>query len=231
MVKNELKTCVFAQNVIFWQQRNLLKIDDMAIEKHPKKERTLVILKPDAVQRSLMGEIIGRIERVGLKFVAFKFLVPTEEQCWTHYNKDEEWFLKKGARIVEDRQNQGLPIEKEAIEYGKDIILANVKFFTAGPVLAMVIEGNRAVAVVKKLVGGTEPTTSDVGTIRGDFTLDSYELSSIDGRAVRNLIHCSDSPEEAEREIPIWFDEKEMVNYRLVQEQVLYDVNLDGILE
>ena len=172
-----------------------------------------------------------RIERTGLKFAAMKFLLPTADQCWTHYNKDEEWFLKKGSRIVEDRQTHGLPIEKEAREYGKDIIQSNVDFFTSGPVLACVIEGNQAVAIVKKLVGGTEPTTSDVGTIRGDFTVDSYALSSLDNRAVRNLIHCSDSPEEAQREIPIWFTPADIISYRLVQEQVLYDVNLDGILE
>ncbi|MDP2837676.1 MAG: nucleoside-diphosphate kinase [Candidatus Moranbacteria bacterium] len=198
---------------------------------HPKKERTLVMVKPDGVQRSLVGEILSRIERTGLKFVAVKFLLPKADQCWTHYNKDEEWFLKKGARIVEDRTTHGLPIEKEALEYGKDIIQSNVDFFTSGPVLAMVIEGNQSVAIVKKLVGGTEPTTSDVGTIRGDFTVDSYALSSLDNRAVRNLIHCSDSSEEAEREIPIWFVPADIVSYRLVQEQVLYDVNLDGILE
>ena len=198
---------------------------------HPKKERTLVIVKPDGIQRSLMGEILMRIERTGLKFVAVKFLLPKADQCWTHYNKDEEWFMKKGTRIVDDRTAQGLPIEKEAREYGKDIIQSDVDFFTSGPVLAVVIEGNQSVAIVKKLVGGTEPTTSDVGTIRGDLTVDSYALSSIDNRAVRNLIHCSDSPEEAEREIPIWFEPTDIVNYRLVQEQVLYDVNLDGILE
>ena len=198
---------------------------------HPKKERTLIILKPDAIQRSLIGEILSRLERTGLKFIAVKFFVPKAEQCWTHYNKDDEWFMKKGTRIVEDRTAHGLPIEKEAKEYGKDIIDSNVTLFTSGPVLACVIEGNQSVAIVKKLVGGTEPTTSDVGTIRGDFTVDSYALSSLDNRAVRNLIHCSDSPEEAEREIPIWFDPSEIVSYRLVQEQVLYDVNMDGILE
>ena len=198
---------------------------------HQKKERTLIIVKPDGIQRSLMGEILMRIERTGLKFVAMKFLLPEADQCWKHYNKDEEWFLKKGARIVDDRTTHGLPIEKEAVEYGKDIIQSNVDFFTSGPVLAAVIEGNQSVAIVKKLVGGTEPTTSDVGTIRGDFTVDSYALSSLDNRAVRNLIHCSDSPEEAEREIPIWFTSADIIGYRLVQEQVLYDVNLDGMLE
>ena len=201
------------------------------MQNHPKKERTLVIVKPDGIQRSLMGEIVCRIERTGLKFVAVKFLLPNADQCWKHYNKDEEWFLKKGNRIIEDRTAHGMPIEKDALEYGKDIIQSNVDFFTSGPVLAAVVEGNQSVTIVKKLVGGTEPTTSDVGTIRGDLTVDSYALSSLDNRAVRNLIHCSDSPEEAEREIPLWFEAKEIVGYRLVQEQVLYDVNLDGILE
>ena len=198
---------------------------------HPKKERTLVIIKPDGIQRALIGEILSRFERTGLKFIAMKFLVPVADQCWKHYNKDEAWFLLKGQRIVEDRTAHGLPIEKEVLDYGKDIIQANVQYFTSGPALAFVIEGNQSVAIVKKLVGGTEPTTSDVGTIRGDLTVDSYALSSIDSRAVRNLIHCSDSPEEAEREIPLWFTEKEVVNYRFVQEQILYDVNFDGILE
>ncbi|MEK9151126.1 MAG: nucleoside-diphosphate kinase [Patescibacteria group bacterium] len=198
---------------------------------HPKKERSLVMIKPDGVQRSLIGEIVTRFERTGLKFIAMKLLVPKAEQCWAHYNKDEEWFLNKGARIVDDRKAHGMPIEKEMIEYGKDIIQANVDFFISGPVLAFVIEGNQSVAIVKKIVGGTEPTTSDVGTIRGDLTVDSYALSSLDNRAVRNLVHCSDSPEEAEREIPIWFEKHELISYRLVGEQILYDVNLDGILE
>lgn len=198
---------------------------------HPKKEQTLVIIKPDGIQRSLIGEVIQRFERTGLKFVSMKLVVPNEDQCWKHYNKDEEWFLKKGNRIVEDRTAHGLPVEKEALEYGKDIIQANVDFFLSGPVLAMVIEGNQSVAIVKKIVGGTEPTTSDVGTIRGDLTLDSYALSSLDNRSVRNLIHCSDSPEEAEREIALWFEKDEILSYRLVQDAILYDVNLDGILE
>ena len=97
--------------------------------------------------------------------------------------------------------------------------------------MVMVWEGNQAVGVVKKLVGGTEPSTSDVGTIRGDFTIDSYAICAVDDRAVRNLIHCSDAPEEAEREIKLWLGSEGILKYRLVQDQILYDVNLDGILE
>lgn len=198
---------------------------------HPSKEQTFVMIKPDGVQRGLVGEILKRIERVGLKIVALKMVVPTEEQCWTHYNKDDAWFLKKGERTMTDRQAAGLPVDKEAIEYGKDIVRALVKFMTSGPVVAMVLSGNQAVGVVTKLVGGTEPLTSDVGTVRGDFTLDSYALSSLDERAVRNLMHCSDKPEEAQREIKIWFKPEEIIKYRQLNEEILYDVNLDGILE
>lgn len=198
---------------------------------HPKKERTFVIIKPDGIQRSMVGEIISRFEKTGLKITAMKFLVPTSEQCWTHYNKDEKWFEEKGARIAKGREENGLPLEKKAIEYGRDIIGQLVAFMTSGPVLAMVIEGNQAVGIVTKLVGSTEPLTSDIGTIRGDLTLDSYDLAGLDGRAVRNLVHCSDKPEEAEREIKIWFAEKEIIKYRSIQEAMLYDFNLDGILE
>lgn len=196
-----------------------------------KKEKTFVIIKPDGVQRSLIGEIINRIERTGLKLIALKFIVPTEDQCWKHYNKDDAWFESKGAKMIDSRKAAGLPADKPAIEYGKDIVWLLVKFMTSGPVAAMVWQGNESVGIVKKIVGGTEPMTSDVGTIRGDLTIDSYDLAGGDERAVRNLIHCSDKPEEAEREIAIWFKKDELIKYRLINEEILYDVNLDGILE
>jgi nucleoside-diphosphate kinase len=196
-----------------------------------QKERTLVLIKPDGIQRSLVGEILKRLERTGLKFIGFKFLVPTQQQLVEHYNKNDEWFLKKGRNIVDDLKREGKSVEKEPLKYGREIIDLIIKFMTAGPILAVVIEGNQSVNIVKKLVGSTEPATSDVGTIRGDLTVDSYTHSTIQNRAVRNLVHCSESPEEAEREIKVWFTGKELVSYRLVQEQVLYDVNLDGLLE
>lgn len=201
------------------------------LKREHHKERTLVIIKPDGVQRALIGEIISRFERTGLKFVGFKFLVPTREQCLTHYNKDEEWFLRKGKRIIEDLTAQGLPVEKDAMAYGKGIIDTILAFITAGPVLAMVIEGNQSVAIVTKITGSTEPATSDVGTIRGDLTVDSYGHSTIQNRAVRNLVHCSESSEEAERELKVWFTEDELISYKTAQERILYDVDLNGILE
>ncbi len=199
---------------------------------HPKKERTFVIIKPDGIQRSLVGEIVSRFERIGYKICAMKFVVPTEEQCWNHYNKDEAWFLKKGNAIIEARKNKGLSIDMSPVEYGKEIIAGAVRYMTAGPVLCIVLEGNQAVSVVKKMVGGTEPLTSDVGTIRGDYSLDSYHLSDTDARgSVRNLIHCTDDVNEYDREVNIWFKKDEIIDYKHIQEAILYDVNLDGILD
>jgi nucleoside-diphosphate kinase len=178
-----------------------------------------------------MGEVIKRFEQTGLKCTAMKMLRAKEEQLLLHYRKSDEWLERKGKEIAADLRAQGLPAEKEPIEYGKDIIRTIVHYMTAAPIVAMVLEGNQAVAVVTKIVGVTEPTASDVGTIRGDYTLDSYTHASFENRAVRNLIHCSDSPAEAEREIAIWFREDELMRYSTAQERILYDVNFDGANE
>ncbi len=196
-----------------------------------KKERVFVILKPDAVHRSLVGEIMRRLEITGLKFTAVKMLLPNREQVLAHYNKDDAWCEEKGNLTIKNIKEKGEEPEKTALEYGRDIMEGNVAFMTSSPVVTMVLEGNHAVGIVKKIVGSTEPMSSDVGTIRGDMTLDSYSLANADGRAVRNLIHCSDSTEEAEREIKVWFSEGELMDYVHVNEKMLYDVNLDGILE
>lgn len=201
------------------------------MSKHPHQERTFVILKPDTVQRSLIGEVIKRFEQTGLKCTAMKMFMADEERLFKHYNKDDAWFKEKGERIVNDLKAQGRAVEKEPIEYGKDIIRANATYMSASPVVAMVWEGNQAVAVIKKIVGSTEPATSDVGTVRGDYTVDSYSHASYENRAVRNLIHCSDMVEEAEREISIWFDESDILPYVTAQEAIMYDVNLDGTPE
>jgi nucleoside-diphosphate kinase len=160
-----------------------------------------------------------------------KMIVPTEAQLLTHYNKDDAWYERKGKGIVEELTAQGKEITKEPIEYGKDIIRTIVRYMTAAPVVAMILEGNKAVTVVTKIVGTTEPSTSDVGTIRGDYTVDSYSHATFENRAVRNLVHQSESPEEAEREIAIWFNEAEIMSYVTAQERIMYDVNFDGIGE
>ena len=199
--------------------------------KHPKKERTFVILKPDAVQRTLIGEVIMRLERTGLKMIGLKMIVATREQASAHYGKDNAWCEKVGGRIIADIEREGKKPTKSALAYGKEILDGLLDFLTSSPIIIMALEGNQAVGVTKKIVGGTEPLTSDVGTIRGDFTSDSYEIAGIDARAVRNLVHCSDAVDEAEREIKVWFKDGELIKYTHVGERMLYDINMDGILE
>ncbi len=189
------------------------------------------MIKVDGIQRSLVGEIIGRFERTGLKIVGMKMFVPDRARATEHYGKDDAWYERKGQVMVENLKAAGKPVEKEAIEYGRDIINVVLNYIVAGPAVGFVLEGYHAVATVKKLVGGTEPLNADVGTIRSDFTLDSYQTANADNRGLRNLIHCSGEIDKAEKEIKIWFNDDELINYRHINEAMLYDVNLDGILE
>ena len=197
-----------------------------------KKEKTLVLIKPDGVQRGLIGEIIKRYERTGLKLVALKMVVPTDEMVERHYLIDPQWKIKAGQKSIESYKKKGLqPPSNNPEEIGERVLNSLKKYLASGPVIAMALEGINAVGIVRKITGSTEPLSSDVGTIRGDFTIDSYEVADVDNRAVRNLIHASGSSEEAEKEINIWFQPEEIINYRLINESILYDVNLDGILE
>ncbi len=200
--------------------------------KHPKEERTLVVIKPDGIQRSLLGEIIKRYERVGLKLVGVKMLVPTTDFIEKHYTLDPEWRRVTGEKTIKGYKDKGMePPCNDPFEITAKILSGLKKYMTSGPVIAMVWQGAHAIKIVRKITGGTEPLATDVGSIRGDFVLDSYQMSDTDGRAIRNLIHASGSVDEAEKEIKHWFDKKELISYRLIAEQILYDVNLDGLLE
>ena len=199
---------------------------------HPKKERTFVAVKPDGIQRSLIGEIIGRFEKVGLKLVAMKMLVADADHIEKHYTLDPEWRRITGEKTIAGYKAKGLPPPSEDPLEITAKILKNLRtYMTSGPIIIMIWEGAHSVKVVRKLVGGTEPLTSDVGTLRGDYVLDSYAMSDADDRTVRNIVHASGSVEEANKEINHWFKPEEVTDYKLVQEQILYDVNLDGILE
>jgi nucleoside-diphosphate kinase len=206
----------------------------MANLKHPREERTLVVIKPDGVQRSLIGEIIKRYERTGLKLLALKMVIPTEKEATEHYYTvgGDAWLEEVGRKARAAYEKRGLKSPyKTNMDNGKAVLEANAKYLSSGPVIAMIWQGNMAVELVRKITGGTEPLTSDVGTIRGDFTLDSFAMADFDQRSVRNLIHASGSKEDAEQEIEIWFKKDEILKYSLVAEKILYDVNLDGIKE
>lgn len=196
-----------------------------------KKERTLVLVKPDGVQRALIGEIVSRLERVGLKIVALKFLLPTKDQAYKHYVKSEAEIEALGNRSIEGKKKSGIEVVENPKELGQKIVNRLVAFLSAGPIVAIVLEGNRSIAITRKLVGSTEPLQSDVGTIRGDYTIDSYALADDGDRSVRNLVHASANVEEADYEIKVWFKDEDLINYKNSFDKILYDVNLDGVLE
>ena len=201
------------------------------MEKHHSKERTLVVVKPDGLQRTLVGEIINRYERLGLKLIAMKMLVADADFIEKHYTLDPNWVRVTGEKTIESYIKKGLtPPSNDPLEITAKILKNLKKYMTSGPVIAMIWQGAHSVKIIRKITGGTEPLTSDPGTIRGDYVLDSYQMSDTDDRSVRNLIHASGSVEEAEMEIVHWFKKEELIDYTLVQERILYDVNLHDLL-
>lgn len=159
-------------------------------------ERTLILLKPDTLKRGLAGEIIGRFEKAGLKIVGAKMLQPDSNHYYRHYEE----------------------IGKMITRRGKDIFEVTLEMMNEGPVIAMVLEGIEAVAVVRKMVGGTEPKTALPGTIRGDYSHISFEHADAEGIATPNIIHASGDRDEAEEEIRHWFSDSELYEYKTVHE-------------
>ncbi len=198
---------------------------------HHKDERTFVIIKPDGIQRTLIGEIIGRYERIGLKLVGMKLMVPTADMVRQHYTLDAGWMQAVGEKGIKGFIDKGqTPPSTDPLAIAENILERNAQYLTAGPIIAMVWQGAHAVKIVRKITGGTEPLTSDVGTIRGDFVLDSYQMSEADNRSVRNLVHASGSVKEAEDEIRHWFTDEELVDYSIVSDKILYAPDMSDIL-
>lgn len=192
---------------------------------HPSKEKTLVIIKPDGIQRNLIGEIVSRYERVGLKLVGIKMMHATEDLIKNHYTLDPGWFRSVGEKGIKGLLDKGIEPESMDPDVVAHAVLRRlIVYMTSGPIIAMVWQGAHAVKIVRKITGGTEPLTSDVGTIRGDYVLDSYSMSNDDDRSVRNLVHASGSVKEAEDEIKHWFRDEEIMEYVLVNDEVLYGV-------
>jgi len=161
------------------------------------KQRTLVLIKPDAVQRGLIGEVITRFERVGLKIVGAKMVHPSYEHYHHHYEGISKMISRRGQKAF-------------------DITLALMQ---KGPVLALVLEGVEVVPVVRKMIGSTEPKEALPGTIRGDYAHISYAYADTVDAPIANIVHASGNDEEAEAEIKHWFSEEELFNYQTVAEQ------------
>lgn len=173
-------------------------------------ERTLVILKPDAVARGIVGEILSRFEKVGLKIVAMKMIFASEEKLKEHYYKDDEWLIEKGKGII---KNKGYPEDYDPKKAGQEIVDGLVQDMRILPVIAMVLEGHNAVNVVRKLVGPTNVEQAQPGTIRGDYSHDTYGLANVSDRPIITVIHASGDLADAEKEVKIWFSPEEIHDY------------------
>jgi len=160
-------------------------------------QRTLVVFKPDAVQRGVVGEIITRFERVGLKIIGTKMLAPNKEHYYKHYEEIGQVITRRGEKVFNN-------------------VLDNM---TQGPVIAMVLEGIEAIELVRKLVGSTEPKSSAPGTIRGDFSHMSYGYGDATNKGIPNLIHASGDAADAEKEIDHWFADSELYDYHVLNEK------------
>lgn len=191
-------------------------------------EKTLVLVKPDGVQRGLVGEIIGRFEKAGLKLVAMKMVWVDKELVGKHYPESRtelltgigEKTLKTYAEYNKDAKAE-LGTD-DPYEIGKLVNQWNKDLLTSGPVVAMVLEGNHAVDNVRRIVGPTLPVFAPPGTIRGDYAVDSPVSANETKRSVRNLIHASGNKEEADYEIDLWFGANDIHDYKRADEHLTH---------
>jgi len=187
--------------------------------KHPKEEITFVMLKPDGVRKGLIGEVINRFERRDLKIVALEMFDPTHEQIDNHYPKDPAWITRLGEKTKSTYEKYGYDMiadfgTDDTSKIGPEIRKWLVDYMKSAPLVRMIVKGTHAVDVVRKIAGDTLPYRADMGTIRGDFSIDSPALANKEKRAVMNIVHCSETPEEAEHEIKHWFGDVKIYDYK-----------------
>ncbi len=184
-------------------------------------EQTLVLIKPDAILRGISGEIIQRFEKVGMKIVAIKMIQAQKETLEKHYYKDETWLKEKGEMY---KKKLNLPEDTDAVSVGEKIVEGIIKDAQISPIIAMVLEGHNAVMTVKRLTGPTNIDDAAPGTIRGDFSHDTFELANKSNRPNITIIHATDNPQEAQKEIDFWFSPDEIYTYTKPEESVHYRV-------
>lgn len=190
------------------------------------KERTLVIIKPDAVKRGLIAEVIARFEKMGLKIIALKLVHPSRQHYRLHYPDNRQYLGQLGGKTLKTYKEYGLSPRKDfgtvdKIKIGKEVRKWLVDSMFSGPVVAMVIQGIHAVDNVRMITGPTIPVFAPPGTIRGDFSMDSPAFANMAKRAVNNIIHASGDIKEAEKEIKLWFSPKEIYDYERADEKVI----------
>ncbi|MBI4280893.1 nucleoside-diphosphate kinase [Candidatus Uhrbacteria bacterium] len=192
---------------------------------HPKEERTFLMIKPDGVRRGLIGEVIHRVEQRGLKIIAMEMFQPTREQMDNHYPKDEAWIRRLGQKTLATYAKYGYDAKGELgtedeLQIGQMVRGWQIDYMVSAPLVKMVIEGVHAVEMVRKLCGQTMPSAAEMGTIRGDFSVDSAASANKEKRSVHNLVHASETPEEAVHEISHWFSPDQIYSYRRAEEMM-----------
>lgn len=192
-----------------------------------KQEKTVFIIKPDGVKRGLVGEILSRFEKRGLKIVALKMVLASKEEIDNHYPKDELWIKRLGEKSLANYQQYGVdPKEKlgtnDPLEIGKMIRKWVVDYMTSGPIVKGVVSGVHAIDMVRKICGNSLPNLADMGTIRGDFSVDSAVSANLNKRSIRNIIHASENTAEFKNESELWFEEKEIYDYKRAEEDIMF---------
>jgi nucleoside-diphosphate kinase len=195
--------------------------------KHIKQQQTLVLVKPDGVKRGLIGEVIGRIERRGLKIVALKMVLVDRELLDKHFPQAEDWVGRLGDKGLKTFTEYKLDVKEymgtdDRMEIGKRVRESLFDYMTSGPLVAMVIEGIHAIDMVRKLAGHTLPVFAEMGTIRGDFSVDSPSIANTEDRAIHNIMHASETIEEAQNEVGLWFNPEEIHSYKRAEEDVMF---------
>ena len=187
------------------------------------KEQTVIFIKSEAIQRHLIGDIIKRFEQIGLKLTACKMLAPTSEQMAKHYPDSEEWLKSCGQKTYDNLIAQGVKPEMGPVDLAKRTRQRLIDYFVDRPLIAMVWEGPNAIALGRKKAGSTNPLEAVNGSIRGDFSTDSYETADGLGRCLQTIVHASGSATDAENEINIWFSKDEILDYDLIDEKIIYE--------
>jgi nucleoside-diphosphate kinase len=187
-----------------------------------RRERTLVVIKSDAVVRKIVGELLTRFERKGFKIVGMKLVWPDDELAARHYTDSEEWLVGSGTRTYEGYVERGITPPLQPRELGLNTRRKLMEHLTAGPVVAMALEGAHVVELVRRMRGSTNPLSAEVGTIGFDYTVDSYELADAGDWAIKNVMHASDSAENAASEIALWFRAHELYDYDTATDHVVY---------
>ena len=184
-----------------------------------KTERTYVMIKPDGVKKGLIGEVIKRFEQRDLKIIALEMFQPTLEMIDNHYPKDPAWITRLGVKTLSTYEKYNISAKdalgvETAEEIGPMVRGWLIDYMVSAPLVKMVVEGAHAVDVVRKIAGPSLPYNAEIGTIRGDFSVDSPAIANTEKRAVMNIIHASETPEEAAHEIKHWFGNTELHSYK-----------------